>query len=37
MGYEYKRLERRFRFPKLCAIAAMRDAIPGVGVQVDYM
>jgi len=29
VGYEYQRLERRFRFPKLCTVAAMRKRYPG--------
>ena len=29
MSYEYGRLERRFRFPKLCTVAAMRRRYPG--------
>jgi DNA polymerase III subunit epsilon len=27
--YEYERLERRFRFPKLCTVAGMRRRYPG--------
>lgn len=29
IGYEYERLERRFRFPKLCTCAGMRRRYPG--------
>ena len=29
IGYEYERLERRFRFPKLCTCAGMRRRFPG--------
>jgi DNA polymerase III subunit epsilon len=29
VGYEYQRLERRFRFPKLCTVAGMRRRYPG--------
>lgn len=29
IGYEYERLERRFRFPKLCTVAGMRRRYPG--------
>jgi DNA polymerase-3 subunit epsilon len=29
MCYEYERLERRFRFPKLCTCASMRRQYPG--------
>jgi DNA polymerase III subunit epsilon len=29
IGYEYDRLERRFRFPKLCTCAGMRRRFPG--------
>ena len=28
MSYEYERLERRFRFPKLCTVAGMRRRYP---------
>jgi DNA polymerase-3 subunit epsilon len=29
IAYEYERLERRFRFPKLCTCAGMRRSYPG--------
>jgi DNA polymerase-3 subunit epsilon len=29
ISYEYERLERRFRFPKLCTCAGMRRRYPG--------
>jgi DNA polymerase III subunit epsilon len=29
MSHEYERLERRFRFPKLCTVAGMRRRYPG--------
>src|ERR1700712_3405235 len=29
ISYEYERLERRFRFPKLCTVAGMRRRYPG--------
>ena len=29
IAYEYERLERRFRFPKLCTCAGMRRRYPG--------
>ena len=29
IGYEYERLEQRFRFPKLCTVAGMRRRYPG--------
>jgi DNA polymerase III subunit epsilon len=29
ISYEYERLERRFRFPKLCTCAGMRRSYPG--------
>ena len=29
ISYEYERLERRFRFPKLCTCAGMRRKYPG--------
>ena len=29
LSYEYERLERRFRFPKLCTVAGMRRRYPG--------
>jgi DNA polymerase III subunit epsilon len=29
VSYEYERLERRFRFPKLCTCAGMRRRYPG--------
>lgn len=29
IAYEYERLERRFRFPKLCTYAGMRRRFPG--------
>ena len=29
LSYEYERLERRFRFPKLCTCAGMRRRYPG--------
>ena len=29
LSYEYDRLERRFRFPKLCTCAGMRRRFPG--------
>jgi DNA polymerase III subunit epsilon len=29
ISYEYERLERRFRFPKLCTVAGMRRSYPG--------
>ena len=29
ISYEYERLERRFRFPKLCTCAGMRRSFPG--------
>jgi DNA polymerase-3 subunit epsilon len=29
ISYEYGRLERRFRFPKLCTVAGMRRRFPG--------
>jgi DNA polymerase-3 subunit epsilon len=29
ISYEYERLERRFRFPKLCTVAGMRRRFPG--------
>jgi DNA polymerase-3 subunit epsilon len=29
ISYEYERLERRFRFPKLCTCAGMRRRFPG--------
>jgi DNA polymerase-3 subunit epsilon len=29
IAYEYERLERRFRFPKLCTVAGMRRRYPG--------
>lgn len=29
IAYEYARLERRFRFPKLCTVAGMRRRYPG--------
>jgi DNA polymerase-3 subunit epsilon len=29
ISYEYERLERRFRFPKLCTVAGMRRRSPG--------
>jgi DNA polymerase-3 subunit epsilon len=29
ISYEYERLERRFRFPKLCTVASMRRRYPG--------
>lgn len=29
ISYEYTRLDRRFRFPKLCTVAAMRRRYPG--------
>jgi DNA polymerase III subunit epsilon len=29
LSYEYERLERRFRFPKLCTVAGMRRQFPG--------
>ncbi|WP_283844063.1 3'-5' exonuclease [Bradyrhizobium japonicum] len=29
LSYEYVRLERRFRFPKLCTCAGMRRRYPG--------
>jgi DNA polymerase-3 subunit epsilon len=30
ISYEYERLERRFRFPKLCTVAGMRRRYPGL-------
>ena len=29
ISYEYERLERRFRFPKLCTVTGMRRRYPG--------
>ncbi|WP_404513978.1 3'-5' exonuclease [Bradyrhizobium ottawaense] len=29
LSYEYERLERRFRFPKLCTCVGMRRRYPG--------
>jgi DNA polymerase-3 subunit epsilon len=29
ISYEFERLERRFRFPKLCTCAGMRRSYPG--------
>ena len=29
VSYEYERLNHRFRFPKLCTVAAMRRRYPG--------
>ena len=29
ISYEYERIERRFRFPKLCTVAGMRRRYPG--------
>lgn len=29
IGYEYERLDRRFRFPKLCTVVGMRRYYPG--------
>jgi DNA polymerase III epsilon subunit-like protein len=30
ISYEYERLERRFRFPKLCTCAGCGDVIPAI-------
>ena len=30
ISYEYERLERRFRFPKLCTVAGMRRRYPDI-------
>ena len=41
LSYEFERLERRFRFPKLCTVAGMRRRYPGhksysLGKLCDY-
>ena len=41
LSYEFERLEKRFRFPKLCTVAGMRRRYPGhksysLGKLCDY-